>query len=55
MNILQRIGADYSIFAICLLKDEDGGRLNAIKDSNNYKVKPIVEEIFNEWLKGDCP
>ena len=52
MNILQRIGEDYSFFAICLLNDEDGGELETIKASNN-KVKPIVQEIFNELMKGD--
>ena len=53
MNILQSIGADYSSFAICLLNDDDGQKLETIKASNNYKVKPIVQEIFNEFMKGD--
>ena len=53
MNILQGIGKDYHSFAICLLNDDDGQKLEAIKESNHYKVKPIVQGIFNEFLKGD--
>ena len=50
VNILQMIGAGYSSFGICLLNDKDGGMLNTIRVSNNYKVEPVVEEIFNRWL-----
>jgi hypothetical protein len=54
-NILERIGADYSNVAICLLNDKNGGRLNTIEASNNYKVEPILKEIFRKWLNGDHP
>ena len=52
VDILEQIGADYHKFGICLLNDKVGNKVTAIAKSNQFKVEPILIDIFEKWRKG---
>jgi hypothetical protein len=51
-RVHQRIGAIYSTFAIFLLNDKTGSRVDSIEDECRGKPERIVRKILQGWLEG---
>ena len=51
LNLLQEIGVKYEDIGICLLEDETGAKMGAIK-SDNQNVESKMRDIFRKWLQG---
>ena len=52
INIVTRIGSKYQDFGICLLDDNDGGKMAIIDDHRNSETK--LNTIIKKWLAGKC-
>ena len=50
-NILKRIGAGYSEFGSCLLKDDNGNKMAIIQEDQNSVEKKVRQIVF-DWLTG---
>lgn len=57
LNIIESIAAkDYRTFAMFLLDDDNGNKVDMIKKSNpNADVPGVVEAIINKWLDVPDP
>ena len=53
-NVIQKIAAgDYETFGMYLLQDENGGKVDLIKENNKQKrAEGITEAILKEWLNN---
>ena len=52
INVIQRIGFDYSIFGIFLLNDDNGTLVDALKSEHHHNAENITKAIFQKWLEG---
>nr|CAB97128.1 GCDD2 [Geodia cydonium] len=52
IDVLAEIGTDYEKFGIKILEDENGARVDVIKEDQGTASK-IKRQIAKEWLKGD--
>ena len=43
---------DYNLFVTCILEDDRGSKLAAIKKGHGPSVTEIMNEVFNQWLIG---
>ena len=52
-NIIQKISlGDYETFGMCLLQDENGVKVDLIKESTKQEgAKGITRAILKEWLR----
>ena len=52
IDIPERIGANYKLFGIFLLKDDNGTKVEAITKEEE-KVHDISLKILSKWLRGE--
>ena len=52
INIIQRIGVNYSTFGIFLLNDDNGTLVDALKSEHHHNAENITTAIFQKWLEG---
>ena len=52
INIIQKIGTNYSTFGILLLNDLTGEVLNGLRHDHPSNVEDITMAIFMRWLQG---
>lgn len=52
INIIQRIGVNYSQFGIFLLDDSMGDKVDVIAHKHMRNAVEINREILREWLAG---
>ena len=52
INVIQRIGAHYSIFGIFLLNDDDGTLVDALTREHHHNAEDITKAILQRWLEG---
>ena len=51
INLMEVIGVQYESFGTCLLDDDLGVKVGAIK-ADLRSVDGIMREIFTKWLRG---
>ena len=51
IDILTHIGAKYDKFGTCLLEDDDGGKMEIIKEDHN-SVEKKLKNIMKKWFDG---
>ena len=54
-NVIQTIAAgDYETFGMCLLQDENGAKVDVIKEKHSQAgPKATTEAIIKEWLRDN--
>lgn len=52
INIPERIGTNYRLFGIFLLKDDDGAKVASITKEED-KVHDMSLTILSKWLRGE--
>ena len=52
INILERIGTTYKIFAVFLLNDENGAKIESITKEES-QVADMTLKILSRWLQGE--
>ena len=52
IDIAEEIGVDYELFGTLLLEDNNGNKIEIIKESECGDVLRIVAKILQQWLKG---
>ena len=52
INIPERIGTNYRLFGIFLLKDDNGAKVESITEEER-KVHDISLTILSKWLQGE--
>ena len=52
LKVPQQVGANYSMFGICLLNDITGSRVGVIENDCQRMSEKIILRILQEWLEG---
>ena len=52
INVIQRIGVNYSTFGIFLLNDDNGTLVDALKFQHLLIAENITRDILQRWLAG---
>eukprot|EP00731_Ephydatia_muelleri_P005504 Em0002g1680a len=52
INVIQRIGVNYSTFGIFLLNDDNGTLVDALKSQHLLNAENITTAILQRWLEG---
>ncbi|KAL5505335.1 hypothetical protein EMCRGX_G006750 [Ephydatia muelleri] len=52
INVIQRIGVNYSTFGIFLLNDDNGTLVDALKSEHLLNAENITTAILQRWLEG---
>ena len=52
INVIQRIGVNYSTFGIFLLNDDNGTLVDALTREHHHNAEDITKAIFQRWLEG---
>ena len=52
INVIQRIGVNYSTFGIFLLNDDNGTLVDALKSEHHHNAENITKAIMQRWLEG---
>ena len=51
INLYELIGVGYEHFGVCLLDDDSGYLIRAIK-TDSHSINSVVTKIFRKWLQG---
>ena len=52
INVIQRIGVNYSTFGMFLLNDDNETLVDALKSQHLLNAESITKAIFQKWLEG---
>ena len=52
INIMQRVGTQYTDLGIILLEDEDGSIVDQITSQYQLNAVNITREILKQWIRG---
>ena len=52
INILEKIGGDYSVFGIRLLNDGEANIMAEIKNNFTGEARAIKMEVITKWIRG---
>ena len=53
MNIMQRVGTQYTFLGLILLEDEDGSIVDQITSQYQLNAVNITLEIVKRWIRGE--
>ena len=53
MNIMQRVGTQYTFLGLILLEDEDGSIVDQITTQHQLNAVNITLEIVKRWIRGE--
>ena len=53
INIMQRVGTQYTNLGLILLNDKDGSIVDQITSEYHWKAEDITKEILKRWIRGE--
>ena len=53
INIMQRVGTQYTNLGLILLNDKDGSIVDQITSEYHWKAEDITREILKRWIRGE--